>query len=70
MTGCPIPGAGFAILPGRPQPCIVDRQGSGRCPMETATANIDDPALASAAIKNTVRIAKPGMTQQSSLVYF
>ena len=30
---------------------IVDRAGTGRCPMETATAAIDDPRLAEEAIR-------------------
>ena len=32
-------------------PYIVNRTGDGRCPMETATANLTDPALAPAAIQ-------------------
>ena len=32
-------------------PYIVNRAGDGRCPMETATADLRDPALAPAAIK-------------------
>ena len=32
-------------------PYIVNRAGDGRCPMETVTADLRDPALAPAAIK-------------------
>jgi len=33
-------------------PYIVNREGTGRCPMETATADLDDPRLAPTAIKS------------------
>lgn len=32
-------------------PYIINRTGDGRCPMEIATADIDEPALAPAAIR-------------------
>ena len=32
-------------------PYIVNREGTGQCPMEQATQNISDPALAPAAIR-------------------
>ena len=42
---------GIEVRFGKCVPYIVNRAGDGRCPMETATADIGDPALAPAAIK-------------------
>lgn len=36
---------------GKQVPYIINRAGNGRCPMETATANIDDPGEALIAIR-------------------
>lgn len=40
---------------GEQVPCIVNRAGDGRCPMETATADTDDPPEALAAIKGKLK---------------
>ncbi len=42
---------GIQIRYGRVVPYIENRTGTGRCPMETATAELDDPSLAPGAIK-------------------
>ena len=36
-------------------PYIINRAGAGSCPMEAATADIDDPAAALEAIRNTLK---------------
>ena len=41
----------IAVSFGKQVACIINRAGDGRCPMETATAAIDDPSEALAAIK-------------------
>lgn len=39
----------------RQVPFIQNREGTGRCPMELAAENINDPAEALAAIRNTLK---------------
>ena len=48
----------IAVSFGKQVPYIVNRAGDGRCPMETATANIDDPAEALAAINAKLKELK------------
>lgn len=46
---------GITVVFGEKVPYIINRTGDGRCPMETATADLDDPALAPEAIKRKLQ---------------
>lgn len=51
---------GIAATWGQTVPYIVNRAGTGRCPMELATEDIDDPAAAPAAIENALKKLQKG----------
>lgn len=42
---------------------IINRSGTGPCPMEQAVANIDDPAQALKAIQNRMAVLKLGVKE-------
>lgn len=46
---------GITVIYGEKAPYIINRTGDGRCPMETATADLDDPTLAPEAIKRKLQ---------------
>lgn len=52
---CVLHDAGIEAHFERTVPHIINRAGTGPCPMEAATAHTDDPAEALSAIRNTLK---------------
>ena len=48
-------GSGIALQWQEKVPYIINRAGDGQCPMEAATAQIDDPRAALEAIRQTLK---------------